>query len=104
MDAVTIDRGDWRMTALSGYDFSGEKLSDVSFAESDLHGSRFDRCVFSRCDLTGADIHGASFRKADLRSCKLDQLHLDSADFKDAKIDLTQAVAFAETFGVKVIL
>ena len=100
--AIRIDRGDWRMTEMVEMDLSGEKISDINFSGASLRQCRFDKAVLRNCDFTGADIRGASFKNADLRGCTLDQLNLSLADFKGAKIDLTQAVAFAETFGVKV--
>lgn len=100
--AIRIDCGDWRMTEMMEMDLSGEKISDINFSGASLRQCRFDKAVLRNCDFTGADIRGASFKNADLRGCTLDQLNLSLADFKGAKIDLTQAVAFAETFGVKV--
>ena len=54
------------------------------------------------CDFEGADIRGASFEEADLRGCNLERTALLDARFKGAKVDLKQAVLFAEALGVRV--
>ena len=102
--AMVIDAGYWRLTMLEGIDFTKARLKDISFAEADLRECCFNSAVLTRCDFTGADIRGASFKNADLRTSRLANVSLLDADFKGAKVDLEQAVLFAEALGVKVIL
>ena len=102
LTAFTVSGGDWRMTSLPEADFSGRKMEGIRFCESDLRGCRFDRAVLRGCDFTGSDIRGASFLSADLRGCVLERLSLLDGKFKGAKIDLRQAVLFAEALGLRV--
>ena len=58
-------------------------------------------CIRDRCCFDGANLTGATFRGADLRSSSIHDLNLLEIDFKDAKIDLEQAIVLASALGAR---
>lgn len=80
--------------------FQKQKLTDVSFFGADLQECNFSRCVLRRCDFINARITNACFEKADLRDSSFGGNDLLHANFKEARIDLEQAVIFASALGV----
>lgn len=63
-------------------DFTGAKLIDGGFRESD-----FSKSVFVRAKLNNGDFNRSSFRGADLRNADLRGALLEMADFTGAKLD-----------------
>jgi uncharacterized protein YjbI with pentapeptide repeats len=86
--------------------FGHSTLTRLSFANTDLSGSRmcwndFIDCEFSRADLSGCDMRASTFKSckfvgAVLRGADLRRSHFEGCDFADA--DLTGAVAEHEYF------
>ncbi|MFK8113902.1 MAG: pentapeptide repeat-containing protein, partial [Rubripirellula sp.] len=72
-------------------DFTGAKMMDANFRESDFSKSKFCRAdlsgsAFSESNFKGADLRKAVLRHADLESCDLTGAKLDGADFTGAML------------------
>lgn len=70
--------------ALTGRDFSGQKLPMAEFASANMHAANFSNAdlrgsVFSTSIMTSVNMHGA-----DLTYAMLDQVNLNGADLTDA--------------------
>ncbi|WP_052807240.1 pentapeptide repeat-containing protein [Risungbinella massiliensis] len=99
---MTIKGGDWSYT-----NFRNQKLSKM-----DLRGS-----IWREADLYSVDLSGSKLQKADLRRAILQHASLEKSNIlgaltegwdwssiklKETKMDLNQAIQFAEAFGAKV--
>lgn len=97
--AMQIDGGDWSFTYLADMDFHRREFNEINFTEADLSRCNFEKAVLRNCNFSGANLNGSSFRNADLRTCKLERVNILELDLFHAKIDLEQAILFAEALG-----
>ena len=97
--AMQLLSGDWSYTYLAEMDFNKRKLTQVNFTGADLSRCKFEKAVLRDCNFSEANLNGVSFQGADLRGSVFAQVDFLSLNLKNAKIDLNQAVAIAESIG-----
>lgn len=99
---LTVEGGDWSYVSLRGQSLAGVGLAGVRLREADLSDADL-----TGADLTGADLghvrlHGVRLRGADLRGAALEGVDLRGIDLTGVRLDVTQAVRLAVSYGAEV--
>ena len=97
----TLEGGDWSYTDLREVDLSHQTMENVNFYGADLTGCRIEKSTLRDCNFTEARLSNARFCESDLRGSKLEGIDVLGIEWKNAKIDLAQAVLLAEALGAK---
>lgn len=96
---IDILGGDWSYTELRYVEFDRKTFTGVSFRGADLYGTSFRRCTLTDCNFEESLLHEASFQGSDIRTCELRNTDLAGTGFLNAKVDLEQCIAIAESRG-----
>ncbi len=101
--SVTVSGGgDWSAVSLGGADLRELDFSDVKLVDANVTGARLDRCVFTGANLRGLRWGQASLRDADLRGAVIDGLDPRVVDLTGTRVEVEQALAFAQYLGVRI--
>ena len=84
-----FDGCDLRRMDLQGVCLAHAFFRGANLEKADLRGCDCSHAVFADAALKGADLRGARFNGVDVRQMR----------FQETKIDLEQAVRFAESLG-----
>lgn len=99
---LTARGGNWSFVTLRGTDLGGIELRDLSLVEADLTDCDLTGATVAGCDLSRAELRGARLHDADLRGSVLLGVDPQGPRWRDARLDLAQAVTLAEALGAVV--
>jgi uncharacterized protein YjbI with pentapeptide repeats len=99
---ITLDEVDFTLAVLGGADLRGVDLSGCRLREAGLVQADLRKAVLRGADLTGVRTNGLRLEQADLRGARIDAALWTTAACRGAKIDVTQALAFAGAHGLDV--
>ena len=81
-----LTRTNFSTSGLDGAKFSGVKLTDVKFNQTDLRKTTFESCSFHGVDFNQCDLRGVCFDGLTFIGVKFDQAALNEASFKGATL------------------
>ncbi len=99
---ITFDEVDFTLAVLGGNDLRGVDLSGCRLREAGLVEADLRKAVLRGADLAGARTAGARLDGADLRGATVDPSLWQTASLTGARVDIGQAVAFAQAHGIRV--
>lgn len=99
LTGVVITGGDWSWSNLRQQTLKELDLRDMKLVEADLSGADLTKTDLRDSDLTRANFSGAKLLETDLRGAKLTGADLRTADLKGARMDISQAVYLAQSYG-----
>ncbi|GEO24390.1 hypothetical protein AAC03nite_01750 [Alicyclobacillus acidoterrestris] len=102
LSAIIIIQGDWSYTNLRGQHLQNLNLQHVNFSFADLSGARLEKSDLPHANLTMTTFMKANLREADLRGANMNGVNFRDFDLANVKIDFTQAVMMAKSFGARV--
>ena len=100
--AIKIIEGDWSYVNLSDCDLKAVDLRKVRLVEADLYGADLEKADLRQADLARAVLAKANLFGADFRGANMEGIDFLNTNLRGAKIDLAQAVLFAEAHGIQV--
>ena len=100
---ITFDEVDFTLVVLGGNDLRGVDLSGCRLRETSLVESDLRKAVLCGADLTGARTTGTKLDDADLRGATVDPALWRTASLAGARVDVGQAVAFAQAHGLQLV-
>lgn len=98
----TITGGDWSFVNLRNHSLKGQKLTGVLLQEADLYGCDLQKADLRKADLTRAVLANAQTAGMDIRGAKVEGLDFMAFPVRGVRMDLDQAVLFAQSFGAKI--
>lgn len=102
MRPAVFDEVDFTLAVLAGADLRGLDLSGCRFREASLVGADLRKAELRGADLLGVRAEGLRLLEADLRSARVDPALWTTAACRGARIDVTQALAFAAAHGLDI--
>lgn len=101
MRPLTLDEVDFTLAVLGGNDLRGVDLSGCRLREANLVEADLRKTLLCGADLTGARTTGARMDDADLRGATVDPSLWTNASLSRARVDITQALAYAAAHGLR---
>lgn len=102
MDGITVRGGDWSWTNLRLQNLKGLDLSEVKLVGADLYAADLTECNLTNADLTKTSLKDANLTSADLRGATLSESDLSTATLKETRLDVPQAIYYAQCRGAVV--
>ncbi len=100
MRPATFDEVDFTLAGLGGADLQGVDLTGCRMVEANLVGADLRKATLAGVDFTGARANGVKLDRADLRGAQIDADTWVTATLAAARIEMTQAVAYAQARGL----
>jgi len=102
LEAITVQGGDWSYVNMRHVDLEKLDARGVKFESADFYGAVLTSADLRNCDLRRANLDQAKVEGVDFRGAQLMGIDLSTLVLKKARMDIDQAVVFAQCFGIKI--
>jgi fluoroquinolone resistance protein len=102
VEAITVQGGDWSYANLRHLDLEKLDARGVKFESADFYGSVLKSADLRDCDLRRVNFDQAKLEGVDFRGGQLEGVDLSTLSLKKAKMDMGQAILFAQCHGIVV--